>query len=414
VWPFPDALRPAGRRGPAAVGICVLAAAGGSLAVAARGPSVETVTARRGDLPLTVEVEGEIRALRSTEIGPPVVRDMWEFKITKLAAEGATVRKGEPVVAFDTSQLVRNLDEKRAELAEATKRIERKVLEVEAARRDLELQLAEAESRLGKARLKNEAPEALRARNEVRQTALELRQAEQESVTLRKRIAALQTSEEASLRSLRSQRDRAMTRVSELEQGVEMMTVRAPQDGIVIYKTGWRDEKKKVGDAVWFGEKLLQLPDLGELFAEGEVDEADAGVIAVGQRVRLRLEALPDEDLTGSIERIQRAVRRKSPRVPTKVFRTHIRLDRAIPALRPAMRFRGDVEIARLTGVVTVPREAVFPRATGPVAWVRGLAGFRPVAVALGKEGRREVEVLSGVQPGDDLATVDLGEAGGR
>jgi HlyD family secretion protein len=40
------------------------------------------------------------------------------------------------------------------------------------------------------------------------------------------------------------------------------MTVRAPQDGIVVYQTNWRDEKKKVGDSVWFGEKILALPDL--------------------------------------------------------------------------------------------------------------------------------------------------------
>jgi len=54
------------------------------------------------------------------------------------------------------------------------------------------------------------------------------------------------------------------------------MHVKAPQDGIVIYKTGWRDEKKKVGELDWAGEKILELPDLSAMKAKGEVDEADA------------------------------------------------------------------------------------------------------------------------------------------
>jgi HlyD family secretion protein len=397
--------------GPA-LGLGLLVAAGASLALTSNGPAVATVAAQRGDLALTVDVEGELKAARSTEIGPPVVRDVWEYKITLLAPEGSTVRKGQPVVAFDPSQLVRSLDEKRAELAEAAKRIERKGLEVEGARRDLELQLAETESRLQKARLKNDVPEDLRSRNELRQTALELRQAEQESASLRKRIAALHASEEAALRALKSQRDRAASRVTELEAGVAKMTVRAPQDGIVIYKTGWRDEKKKVGDAVWFGETFLQIPDLTELYAEGEVDEADAGAVTVGQRVRLRLEALPDEDVAGSIRRIARAVRRKSQRVPSKVMRVHVVLDRNVPSLRPAMRFRGEVEIARLAGVLTVPRDAVFPRPEGPVVWAPGLMGFRAVPVSLGQQGRSQVEILAGLRPGDRVAARDPAAAG--
>ena len=410
MWPFLERAVGRGRRRVVMVGV-LLAAAVVPMALASRAHRPETVAVSRGDLVLTVEVEGEVRAARSKEIGPPVVRDVWEYKITFLAPEGAAVKAGDSLVSFDASPLKRALDEKRTEADESAKRIERKELEVEAQRRDLELQLAEADSRLVKARLKNDVPEELRSRNEVRQTALELGQAEEETRTLRARIAALHTSAAASLEALSGQRDRARARVAELEAAIAAMTVRAPQDGIVIYRTGWRDEKKKVGDSIWFGQKLLQLPDLGELYAEGEVDEADAGKVAVGQRVRLRIEALPDQDLSGSVSGIGRTVRRKSPRVPSKVARVRIAFDQKVPALRPSMRFRGEIETARLPAVLTVPCEAVAPRPSGPVVWRLGFTGFREAPVRVGRRGRRQVEVLAGVAEGDRVATTDLGAA---
>ena len=390
-----------------ALGGLVLAAA--ALA-SARGPAAETTRVLRDDLSIGVEVEGELTAVRSTEIGPPVVREMWEYKIAFLAPESATIRKGQPIVGFDASNLQRQLEEKRAEYDEAAKRIERKEVELLGQRRDIELQLAEAESRLEKARLKNDVAENLRARNEVQQTLLDQKNAEQAVANLKARIAGVRGSEEASLKSLINQRDRARARVADLESAIQGMTVLAPQDGIVIYKTGWRDEKKKIGDSVWFGEKLLALPDLSEMRADGFVDEADGGAVAAGQKVTLRLEALPDKDLTGRITKIGRAVRRKSFRVPYKVFHVQVTLDKGDAALRPAMRFRGEIETDRKARVLTIPRSAVFLRPSGPVVWVKSWSGFRETQVKLGRHNRQKVEVLEGVAEGDEIAVSDLRE----
>jgi multidrug efflux pump subunit AcrA (membrane-fusion protein) len=183
--------------------------------------------------------------------------------------------------------------------------------------------------------------------------------------------------------------------------------VRATQDGIVIYKTGWRDEKKKIGDSAWFGEKLLQLPDLSQMRADGDVDESDGGTVREGQRVTLRLEALPDRDFSGKLIKIARSVRRKSWRVPNKVFRVQVALDQSDAAFRPAMRFRGEIETKKLTSVLLVPREAVVLRPGGPIAWVKRWNGFREVKLELGRHNKRLVEVTAGLAEGDLVATSD-------
>ncbi|HEY4998403.1 MAG TPA: efflux RND transporter periplasmic adaptor subunit, partial [Usitatibacter sp.] len=359
---------------------------------------------------LAVDVDGELVAVRTTDLGPPVVPDIWEFKITLLAPEGTQVKKGDPVVAFDPSPLQRHLEEKSAEYQEAAKKIDRKEVELLGQRHDLELLLAEAESRLDKARLKDDVPHDLRARNEVLQTVLDLRNATDARGNLAARIEAVRRSEEAALRALVSQRDRAKARVAELEAGISAMTVRAPQDGIVIYRTGWRDEKKKVGDSTWFGEKLIGLPDLAQMRAEGDVDEADGGRIGLGQRVTLRLDALPDRDVKGRVAKIARAVRRKSFRVPNKIFKTEIALDASDAAFRPAMHFRGEIETGVVRGALIVPREAVCSRPGGPVVWVKQWRGFRETPVAVGAHDKRSFEVKAGLALGDEVALADLAE----
>jgi HlyD family secretion protein len=404
VWRFPERL--GGRR--AMLALAGLLVAGVGYASANRGGAPDTVRVRKDELVLTAEVDGELAAVRTTDIGPPVVREMWEFKIAFLAPESAAVKRGQPLVGFDATPLQRQLEEKRAEFDEAAKKIERKEVELLGQRRDLELQLAEAQSRLEKATLKNDVPGELRSRNEVEQTRLELENAQQEKENLTARIAAINASQQASLRALISQRDRAKSRVSELQEAIESMTVKAPQDGIVIYKTNWRDEKKKIGDTTWFGEKLLLLPDLGEMRADGDIDESDGGFVREGQKVTLRIEALPDRDFSGKVTRIGRAVKRKSGRVPNKVFRVQLALDKSDPAMRPAMRFRGEIETERVKGVLLLPREAVFLRPSGPVVWVKRWNGWREAGVTLGRQNKKFVELKQGLADGDLVATSDL------
>src|SRR6202040_3347468 len=73
------------------------------------------VLAKRGDLVTGVEVTGTLAALQSESFGPPQVGDVWDFKISMLAPEGSDVKKGRPVLGFDTTELQRRFEEKSAE-----------------------------------------------------------------------------------------------------------------------------------------------------------------------------------------------------------------------------------------------------------------------------------------------------------
>jgi HlyD family secretion protein len=402
--------RPLGPRGRwVAPSAGVVLAAGAWLALAPRDPvTARPIVVQRGDLVQTVDVEGELAAVRSTEIGPPPVTEV-EFKIAFLAPEGTTVKKGDPILGFDTDVLRRNLAQKKAELEEAAANVVRKDADLRLALLNLDQQTAQAEAELGKARLKADVPPDVQQRVEFEKAQLEVRGRERDLQNLKAERVATESSGRAELRSLEQQRDRARGRVAELEASIQKMTVLAPQPGIVIYRTNWRDEKKKVGDTAWMAETILSIPDLSEMEAEGFVDEADGGEVAEGQPVVLRLEARPDMDLKGRVRRIARTVRQRSWRTPGKGFKVEIALDRTDPLImRPAMRFRGEVETGRQKGLLLLPREAVFLHDAGPVVWARGPLGWSERPVRLGRSNRTQIEVLAGVVEGDRVIPVDM------
>lgn len=397
------------RRTAALAGAAVLALAAVPLLASLRSPGdvLNPVTVKREDLVLTVDVEGELAAVRSTDIGAPAVTEV-EFKISLLAAEGSPVKKGQPILGFDTEALQRQLVDKQAELAEFSKKVEQKEVDLRFKLLELEQQVAQAEADLGKSRLKAEVPPELQGRVELEKARLEHKGRQRDVENLQAERRATQSLGEAELRSLRNQRDRARGRVEALQAAIEKMTVKAPQDGIVVYRTNWRDEKKKVGDSMWFGETVLALPDLTDMRADGLVDEADGGPVAPGQKVTIRLEARPDLDVHGRVRTIGRTVRQKSWRNPVKVYKVDIALDRTDSVMRPNMRFRGEIETGRAPGLLLAPRDAVFLRDGGPVVWARRGLGWTEVPVRLGRSNRRQVEILSGVAEGDRLSATDL------
>jgi hypothetical protein len=366
------------------------------------------IEVKRTDLVLSVDVEGELAAVRQQEIGVPPIAEV-DFKIAFLATEGQQVKQGESVLRLDTEMLERQLAEKRAELQEAQKKVEQKEIDLGMKLLDLEQQAAQAKADLGRAQLKVDVPPEVQQRIELDRAKLDKQGRERDLQNLDAEGRVTRAITGAEVASLRQVRDRASGRVAALEAAIEKMNIRAPQDGIVVYKPNWRDEKKKVGDSVWFGEVVLALPDLAEMKGDGFVDEADGGPVREGQRVTLRLEARSDFDLSGKVAKIARTVRQRSWRTPLKGYRVEIELEKTDPTfMRPAMRFRGEVETARIPGVVLVPREAVFLRDSGPVVWARRALGWTETKVTLGRNNRRQFEVLAGVAEGDRLSPVDL------
>jgi multidrug resistance efflux pump len=376
-----------------------------------RTGELQFVDVKRDDLVIGVEVSGELAAVDSTDIHPPSVGQIWSLKIAQIPSEGDDVKQGEPLVAFDPSEVMRELETMQNEADAAQKKLEQKRDDAALARRDDALKVAEAESALKKASLKAEGSPDLVAVVDLQSEKLD--EENQKLVLAGAKFHAEQTkrSDEQEIAQLNEKATYAKHRAEVLRASLPGMQVMSPRDGTIVIPADWQGNKMKVGDSAWRGQVVLQVVGLAKMQGKGIVDEVDVAKVATKQLVTLRLDALPDVKLTGSVEQIEKSVGAKSNTDPSRVAKLVLALDKTTVPLRPGMRFRGQVESEKLPQVVQVPVEAVFVTADGPVAYRKQGAGVDKVKLVLGKRSATAIEVKSGLAPGDRVSRVDPGVA---
>jgi HlyD family secretion protein len=390
-----------GRPMRAALALLVVAACG------KQAGELQFVDIKKADLVIGVNVSGALEAVDSTDIKPPPVPDLWNFKISSMAPDGINVKEGMPLVGFDPSELARELENYLNEVEAAKKKLEKKRDDMALARREEELALANAEATVRKATLKAEQPGELVASVELKALQLDKKAAELGLELTKNKASQTKRSDEAEMLSLREKLTYATLRADQLQKSIEKMTVTAARAGTIVYPTSWRGEKKKVGDSTWRMEVVLQVVGLDKMIGRGEVDEIEMARVAKVQPVTLRLDALPDVQLIGKVDSIARAVRSKSQADPSKVVEIKIALEPTKVPLRPGMRFRGEVEIERIKEVVQIPSDAVFVTPAGPVAYRESGGKVEQVALTLGKRSSSMIEVKGGLSAGDRVSRVD-------
>ncbi len=374
-------------------------------------PDTEWTLVRRGDLVLGVDVTGTLKSADTALLGPPGVQHLWNFNITFLAPEGSDVEIGDKVLAFDAQELTQRLAKKKNEADSSAKELEKKLTSTTMARRDEELRLAEAEAAVRRAAMQVSTSPDLVAGVVMQTAQLDLELAEAARSSERRKTEAAVRRDNAEIETLDGTHQRARARVEELQADIGRMSVEAPRAGAVLYVARRGREKPKVGDRMWRARKALEIVALDSIHAEGEVDEMDASRIAVGQPVKLRLDAHPDVELVGAVESVFKSVQRRSREDPRKIVQLQVTLEPTETVqLRPGMRFRGTVETGRLEDVLLVATDAIFLGPDGARVWRQRGTGAEAVTIGIGARNRTDVQVLSGLEAGDRLSRSELGE----
>jgi hypothetical protein len=146
------------------------------------------------------------------------------------------------------------------------------------------------------------------------------------------------------------------------------------------------------------------LPDVVSMLVEIKVNEAQIDKVAVGQPASVRVDAFPDRNLGGKVVRVSTLPDpTKNPEV--KVYRVGVLIDaeNRDGMLRPGMNGTVEIGVGRLDGVLAVPLAAVKRR--GDAFWVfrREPTGHVPTKVKLGSNNLTHVQILDGLQAGDDV-----------
>jgi len=367
---------------------------------------LELADIKRDDLVVTVDVAGDLAAVDSTDVKPPVIPEASNFKISWLAPEGSEVVAGAPIVTFDSSDLDRNLEGLQSQAAEWRTQIDRMRQQATLTHRAEELSMLEQEASVQRATRLAGAPPDLVAPLAQRSNELDEHQAKAELELARKRTDYDRRSRAAELQSLVNVQATVAHQIEQLRQSTTRLALTSPRAGTVVYPGNYAGENKKIGDTVYSSDVVVQIVVLGAMIGNGHVDEADLARIAVHEPVALRVDALPDVGLHGTVASIASSVQ-PSDTGASNVVRLQVAIEATTTcALRPGMRFRGQVETQRIPSVIQIPAEAVFVTPEGPVAYRETTGGLERVRLSLGHRSTETFEVTAGLSPGDRVSRV--------
>jgi multidrug resistance efflux pump len=376
-------------------------------------PDVATTDVRRGEFVDYAQFRGEVKALKSLMLtGPSRAGDL---QIVKLVTSGAAVKKDDVVVEFDTAKIRQTLEQKRSELKQVDAEIEQARAKARLTEEADRTSLTKARYDVERARLEASKQEIL-SDLEGKENKLALSNAEQALREAEQKLASDQAGDAADVADKQHKRDKAAFDVREAEEQIARMTLRSPAAGLITIlpnyraQTGFSENAPpfRSGDRAWPGAQIAELPDMSTLRGQARVDETDRGRLKLDQSATVRIDAVPDQELTGKIASISPLAKVDfSSWPPLRLFDVQVQLDKVDPRVRPGMSATIRVAVNRRPDSILVANQAVFEKSGRTVVYV--LSGSkleeRPVEVA--QHGEADCAVARGVSPGERVAMKD-------
>lgn len=213
--------------------------------------------------------------------------------------------------------------------------------------------------------------------------------------------------------------DQAQAAMVKVERNLGYATITSPIDGVVISRAV--EEGQTVAAGFETPTLFTIANDLTQMQVIADVDEADIGQVADGQRVEFTVDAYPDDTFSGTVEQVRLEATTESSVVTYEVVITAYNPDlklkpgltanvtiytlekeHALAVPTKALRFVPDAELLDEVGV-SLGAEAAAATGTRQV-WVMRGHELQPCTVSTGATSGDLTEITGGLTDGDTVA----------
>ena len=437
------------------IGVAIVAVIGVSLA-ATNKDAPEVVTEKIKQVPLLeskVTASGEVRPVKFYNLTAEI-----SGRVTNIyVREGDEVKSGQPLVKVDPTQVMEDVAGASATVNASQADASQQHAAVTAAENNVysaQAQLSAAEAELGRAKSDFILAEANYKRNQQLLETGVISKAvfDQVEASYRASRASVEA-QEARVNQLKTQIKDAQIRVEQAKAGLTSSRARVGQVQASLRQSQDRLQKTtrfspidgvvsslsvKEGEfavANFQSTPLMIIADMSEVNVEVKVDETDIANVKVGQLVKVKIDALGEQEIEGSVSEVgSSAITRSGQTIAqtqgsqeAKDFKVVVKLtpDEATRnRLRPGMSATAVVTTGRRENVVVVPLQAlVLKEPEGeevekaaelpegerpkPIQGVYKLDGNKTVftPVQTGITGDINIEVTSGLAADDEIVT---------
>lgn len=360
------------------------------------------VRAEQGEFKISVTTTGELDSKFSTEIiGPQNLRNIEiysEIKIENLIPEGTVVDSGAFIASLDKTVVMNRLDEIDANIEKLNTQITNSKLDsaltLRSARDNIiNLHYSTEELALEVENSKFEAPAI------QRQAEINLEKAERNYKQAEEGYLLRKKKEETTIRQILIDLKKQTNVKRQTMSILREFTIKAPQQGMVIYAKTRRGEKIETGSMIspW-RPVIAKLPDLTRMLVKTYVNEIDISKVKVGQKVEIGVDAFPGKKLKGevtAVANIGEELRNSS----ANVFEVTINVEGSDESLRPAMTTKNVIITEVLDEAVYIPLECLYVQDSIQYVYIKGSKRV----VETGKSNDNSIVIIKGLDAGDEL-----------
>lgn len=379
------------------------------------GDSMISERVQSGPLLIAVQAEGELHAVKSTQLVVPG-QQFASRQLAWMLPDGSPVKKGELVAQFSAEQSKQDLADALLDLQRNALTRTGKQSDLDTQHGKLEVSLAETDTQLDIAHRYAHATILAVARDKILDSVQD-----EHFLTQKQQITQwrLQQSGErgvAELAVIDAQHHTYALKARQKRDDLGALEVRAPHDGILLLQADWSGVKPSIGSAMWGGQNFGSIPDTSSMEVELQVPEQQAQGIAVGDKVELHPAGAPDQTVASTLYWVADAALPKSRTSPVKYISMKARVP-AAAAVRyrwaPGQHFVARVVLLDAPSALSVPNLAIAAGASGPFVHLREGGKVIERTVTLGVRGAARSQVLKGLRP-DDEVLLNLGKEGAQ
>lgn len=364
--------------------------------------SIPTYQVKERDFNISVSAFGEIEAAEAQKIASPGNQPMI---LEWLAPENSIVQAGDVIARFDAQRIIKDSREEELEMLKLQQDMSKNNAIQNQQQKDIESDQTFVKHEF--AFVDRFAIDDLRiySQLEIIDTLQNRDFLEAKDDFLEWKESSIDQQHESESAVLNIRNSGHAAKFKRYQQALSKLEVVAPYSGLLIYEKDRRGEKPSVGQTVFPGRPIANIPNLDNMQARIFVLANDAIDLAIDQKVNIRLDAFPERLFTGKVNNVAGFPRSIERGNPVTYYEITVSLDEQDKMLmQPGRKISADILVKEPELSLVVPLQAIHHDEGKSYVYLKSGSEFSRREVTSGRKNQYLVEITEGVSAGDVIA----------